>query len=64
MAGTYTDKMTFPNKHGDPQPITPPAELNLLEKATRVAFLLQLAIERKKEFEAQQKKKDNWYKEN
>ena len=60
MTGDYVDKMAFPDKHGNPQPvgttITNTVLLNPLEKATRIAFILQKAIEYKKKAEENEKK--------
>ena len=59
MTGDYVDKMAFPDKHGNPQPIGTVNNtilLNPLEKATRIAFILQKAIENKKKAEESEKK--------
>lgn len=64
MTGDYVDKMAFPDKHGNPQPVGTTINnntivLNPLEKATRIAFILQKAIENKKKAEENEKKQDN-----
>lgn len=59
MAGSYTDKITFPNKQGEPQSITPQVmPYSELERANRLANYFMLAVKRKREFEAQQKQKE------
>jgi hypothetical protein len=47
MTGDYAERKVFPDKNGDPQPITPsvPAMTDM-EAATRSAYLLSLAIAR------------------
>jgi hypothetical protein len=61
MTGDYVDKMAFPDKHGNPQPVGTTINnntvlLNPLERATRIAFILQKAIEYKKKVEESEKK--------
>lgn len=64
MTGDYVDKMAFPDKFGNPQPVgttinNNPIFLNPLERATRIAFILQKAIENKKKAEENEGKQDN-----
>lgn len=61
MAGDYADRTIFPDKKGNPQPVGGTVNnntilLNPLEKATRIAFILQKAIEYKKKAEENEKK--------
>jgi len=58
MAGDYADRQIFPDKHGNPQPVAGDIILNPIEKATRIAFILQRAIENKKKAELLDNKKD------
>lgn len=61
MTGDYVDKVAFPDKHGNPQQIGGTGNnntivLNDLERATRIAFILQKGIERKKKAEESKQK--------
>lgn len=54
MTGDYADRTIFPDGKGKPQLINPQQSkvpMNYLEKATRVAFLLQKGIELKEKAE-------------
>lgn len=58
MSGDYADRTIFPDGKGKPQSINPAptVSLNFLERATRIAFILQKAIEYKKKVEESEKK--------
>lgn len=50
--GTVVEKHVFPGKDGKPQDINPKSKtLNYLERATRIAFILQKGMENKKKAE-------------
>jgi hypothetical protein len=52
MKGKLVEKHVFPGKDGEPQQIAPSLDFTDTELATRVAFLLHVALERKKAKEA------------
>jgi hypothetical protein len=45
LKGKLASRFIFPNKNGDPQPVT--RGLTDMERAVRVAYLLQVALKRK-----------------